>query len=137
LKDNELPFFSEKIGKYIMNQNVYNVHNVHNESLGWMNRTSYNARDKRRIEAELPQYIIDQENHHNAISLLESTLSQNNPTLTADSEWYEHRSKRIKVNNIGVIYYIKKKTGEKSWSHPYTGKTNLPDDYLTSIDADL
>ena len=59
------------------------------------------------------------------------------PSLTVDSEWFENRSRKIKINNKGVIYYIKKITGEKSWIHPYTGKTNLPGGCLTPSDAGL
>jgi len=59
------------------------------------------------------------------------------PPLNVDSEWFENRSRNIKSNNIGVIYYIKKLTGEKSWIHPYTGKTNLPGGHLTPSDAGL
>ena len=59
------------------------------------------------------------------------------PPLNADSEWFENRSRNIKINNIGIIYYIKKLTGEKSWIHHYTGKTNLPGGHLTPSDAGL
>ena len=59
------------------------------------------------------------------------------PSLTVDSEWFENRSRKIKINDKGVIYYIKKITGEKSWIHPYTGKTNLPGGCLTPSDAGL
>jgi hypothetical protein len=179
LKDDEIPFFSEKIDKYILNKNIYNVHTDKNKLLGWENRKSYNARDKRRIKSELPQYMIDEKNYKSTINLLESELIYipkapvfspttnykhffndnslylktdtfyNNvypnsnfsiieqPSLTADSEWFENRSRKIKVNNIGVIYYIKKTTGEKSWIHPYTGQTNLPGGHLTPSDAGL
>ena len=64
-------------------------------------------------------------------------LIEQQPSLTADSEWFENRSRKIKINNKGVIYYIKKLTGEKSWIHPYTGKTNLPGGCLTPIEAGL
>jgi hypothetical protein len=166
LKDEELPVFSKKLGKYILNNNVYNVHIDENKILGWKNRKSYNERDERRIKTELPQYIIEENEYRSivkSIDILKTVINLpyistettcyspsaptcddkyyfpiiEQPTLTADSEWFENRSRKIKVNKKGVIYYIKKTTGEKSWIHPYTRKTNLPGGYLTPSDAGL
>jgi len=83
-----------------------------------------------------PKYCNDKELYRYKKRKLYDVVEEQ-PTLTVDSEWFENRSRKIKINNKGVIYYIKKITGEKSWIHPYTGKTNLPGGCLTPVDAGL
>ena len=164
------------------------------KALGWYSQRSYDERDERRIQNELPNYIINEyediqnfkhikqlqlecepfleykpsaptyspntpeytcgqkryfeepysptapkyDDVYIPIKKYKSNLYvEQQPPLNADSEWFENRSRNIKINNIGIIYYIKKLTGEKSWIHPYTGKTNLPGGHLTPSDAGL
>lgn len=57
------------------------------------------------------------------------------PILTEKSDWYEKRSRNIKVNCTGVVYYVNKHTGETSWKHPITKQTNLPGGYNTPEEA--
>ena len=40
------------------------------------------------------------------------------PELREDSEWLERRSRNIKINNTGVIYYLNKNTNETK-KHKY------------------
>ena len=159
------------------------------KTLGWYTQRSYDERDERRIQNELPNYLIseyediqifkhikqlqleykpsapayspntpeyacgqkryfDEQPYSPTAPKYDDVYIPNKkykcnlpveqqPPLNADSEWFENRSRNIKINNIGVIYYIKKQTGEKSWIHPYTGKTNLPGGHLTPSDAGL
>ena len=83
-----------------------------------------------------PKYCNDTELYRYKKRKLYDVVEEQ-PSLTVDSEWFENRSRKIKINDKGVIYYIKKITGEKSWIHPYTGKTNLPGGCLTPSDAGL
>ena len=195
IKEEELPVYCDSLDKYILNDYVYNIHTIDDKVLGWYTQRSYDERDERRIQNELPNYIINEQKdiqifkHIKQLQLdcepiLEYKPSapvyspntpeyvcgqkryfdeqpysptapkyddvytpnkkykvilpvEQQPALNADSEWFENRSRNIKINNIGVIYYIKKNTGEKSWIHPYTGKTNLPGGHLTPSDAGL
>tara|TARA_B100001778_G_scaffold73510_1_gene58799 strand:- start:23084 stop:24049 length:966 start_codon:yes stop_codon:yes gene_type:complete len=59
------------------------------------------------------------------------------PDLKKDSDWVEGRSRNIKINCTGVIYYINKLTNEKSWLHPLTKKSNLPGGYKNPEEAGL
>jgi len=159
IKYEELPYFNNKISKYIINENVYNIHIDKNKILGWNNSRSYNERDERRIYNELPNYIIEEykdiqifknnikKRKHKNIEINSSISPKYNnityekinqqPILMVDNEWFENRSRNIKINNLGIIYYVNKKTGEKSWIHPYTGKTNLPGGKLTPSESGL
>jgi len=177
IKYEELPYFNNKINKYIINENVYNIHVDKNKKLGWNNSKSFDERDERRINNELPNYIIEEYKDiqifnnikklncfekYNSFSpnfnksnikkrkYIETNSSiapkYNNinyeeiiqqPILKVDNEWFENRSRNIKINNLGIIYYVNKKTGEKSWIHPYTGKTNLPGGKLTPSESGL
>ena len=194
IKEEELPFYCNSVGKYVLNDYVYNIHTMDDKVLGWYSQRSYDERDERRIQNELPNYIINEyediqnfkhikqlqlecepfldykpsapayspntpeytcgqkryfeepysptapkyDDVYIPIKKYKSNLYvEQQPPLNADSEWFENRSRNIKINNIGIIYYIKKLTGEKSWIHPYTGKTNLPGGHLTPSDAGL
>jgi hypothetical protein len=196
IKDEEFPVYCESVGKYVLNEYVYSIHKKENNSdLSWFSVKSYEERDERRIQSELPNYIIQEEKDIQNFKyikqlqleckpILEYKPSapayspntpeyvcgqkryfdeqpysptapkyddvyisnkkykcnlpiEQQPVLNADSEWFENRSRNIKINNIGIIYYIKKLTGEKSWIHPYTGKTNLPGCHLTPSNAGL
>ena len=59
------------------------------------------------------------------------------PRLNPDSEWYERRSRHLIFNNEGIIYYVHKYSGKKTWINPITGKTNLPGNNLTPSSAGL
>lgn len=189
IKDEELPFYCDSVGKYILNEYVYNIHTMDDKTLGWYTQRSYDERDERRIQNELPNYLISEyEDIQNFKYIKQLQLEykpsapayspntpeyacgqkryfdeqpysptapkyddvyipnkkyksnlyvEQQPPLNADSEWFENRSRNIKINNIGVVYYIKKQTGAKSWIHPYTWKTNLPGGHLTPSDAGL
>ena len=54
------------------------------------------------------------------------------PKLNMYSDWIEKRSR-----TFGIIYYVNKITGEKSWKHPITQETNLPGGYKTPEEAGL
>jgi hypothetical protein len=64
-------------------------------------------------------------------------LIEYQPRLNIDSDWFESKSKKLIFNGDGLIYYVNKLTGEKSWIHPYTDKTNLPGGYKSPMEAGL
>ena len=102
------------------------------------NTPEYSFENKRYFEEPYSPTAPKYDDVYIPIKKYKSNLYvEQQPPLNADSEWFENRSRNIKINNIGIIYYIKKLTGEKSWIHPYTGKTNLPGGHLTPSDAGL
>ena len=59
------------------------------------------------------------------------------PSLSKESDWIERHSRNIKINHMGIIYYVNKVTKEKSWLHPVTKQSNLPGGYKTPEEAGL
>lgn len=101
-----------------------------------------------------PNFLINEQNNlgqeysPSAPMILESKyliskkkrISENieyQPRLSIESEWFETKTKKLKFNGDGLIFYVNKNSGNKSWIHPNTGKTNLPGGYNSPSEAGL
>ena len=100
----------------------------------------YNKPQKRKLENPIETNITKVSKTE--LSFFEKQLRSREkvkfqPDLKKDSDWIEARSRNIKINCTGVIYYINKLTNEKSWIHPLTKQSNLPGGYKTPEEAGL
>ena len=98
------------------------------------NNLYYNKPQKRKLENPIePKTKLS--SFEKQMRSREKVIFQ--PDLKKDSDWVEGRSRNIKINCTGVIYYINKLTNEKSWLHPLTKKSNLPGGYKNPEEAGL